>query len=1058
MEQNLDGRMKVHAATVSATSVIFSKDVNLVPYICPLPRPGEPLQTTHQLAYSLALLQPLVHEDDLFPDTLKWRLNTLNNSGEKNRLEALSLQIIQTFAEDTTKDAAAIAEVVQLAPVLNRDHSRFLLKTIIDTVNQPEILHLHSVEGLAKVIQGAAPGSIDSNDLVNILRSLHKRLQQVRSASHHYYYLLIAVSRVLDAMADANIEDVDHINLHEPLTGFLRESESSENPYLAFQTAYAMQALLNVSDDENIWRAGFRQGLLVLKGGAGIDKMPDPEQINDALEDLERHYEASKGSTTILKDALEALENRESPTFTVKEGFKFKRAWYRALRSAESYIQSGRLVQFKNLVFKAPCRHQFMFQWGICQLIGRFAADNQWDLEARQDSVAFLGALYRVDEIWHRRREVDRVIFDILANVTSNDDTYFEAAKTMLEEMGNQNTALLSIANLQSQPWSNILLADSAGHTIPNITLLKAVQNRNLRHAMPENLPDLPPQDSLDDIHSALKTYHAPNLSILRASGQELDLEISFVNLAIVEAPVQRGKEKQDLKEKAAVFHRIPSFERVENADTRSMIPLEQLFNKRKLPDGTEKAPRRILVKGRAGIGKTTLCKKLVHAHQNGLWGDQFDSVLWIPLRQLKGSKSRTLEDLFCEKVFIARNRDERQAELAKALAVRAQKGNVLFILDGLDEIAVDSGSDEGRTFRSFLKNLLWQQHVVITSRPSGLDSKLLPPVDLELEIFGFSQKNVKDFLVNVLEPEAAETLQDFIQRTPLIQGLVNIPGQLDVICFSWYSLPREGPAITTTRLYQMMVRRLWCKDAMRLEKTVGGMYLIERQISQLAPRDIDELMATELQYLGYLAFKGLVNHQIEFDEETLLCAFEDLKDQAVANRRLLPPQLVEVMKQTSFLHASDADLDSRNGSPRQAWYFLHLAFQEYFAATWIVRHFHLKQPSPSAGMMTMEQVTAFVHQHKYNPQYEIVWSMVAGLLEGEPLGHFFELLQGAPRDLIGGRHQQILASCLNEARNRLDSAIVIELDTELLNWLHFEMHTCQHGDSRAEHFSKADP
>jgi len=87
----------------------------------------------------------------------------------------------------------------------------------------------------------------------------------------------------------------------------------------------------------------------------------------------------------------------------------------------------------------------------------------------------------------------------------------------------------------------------------------------------------------------------------------------------------------------------------------------------------------------------------------------------------------------------------------------------------------------------------------------------------------------------------------------------------------------------------------------------------------------------------------------------------------------------------------------------------------------------------------------AYVHQHKYNPQFEIVWSMVAGLLEGRLLMDFFDLLQGAPRDLIGGRHQQILASCLNEARTRLESTVVDGLDAELRRWLHFEMQTCQH-------------
>ena len=417
--------ISVSAATIVPVSLLlFSKDVNPVPYIFSQPGPDEPLQTTRQLAYCLALLQTSVQEDNLSQEDLEWRHSTLNNPAEKDRLETLSLQIIQTFAKDIMKSAAVVFEVVQLAPVLNGECSRFLLKSFIDTVDESEILHLHSLEGLAKAIQGAAPGSIDSDDLVTILRSLHKRLRPTHSANHQYC-LLLASSRVLDAMADAHIGDIDRVNLHGPLTDFLRESESSENPYLIFQAAYATQALLNVSDDDDIWHAGFRRLWLTLKGGAGFAKTPDLTEIKDALEGLETLYEVGKGGVRMLKDALEAIKNRESPTFTAKEGLKFKRAWYRAIRTAESYIQTGRLVQFKDLVATAPCRHQFMFQWSICQLLGQFATDTQWTLESRQEAVAFLEALYKVDGIWIRQKEVDQVIFDVLTALRSNNDTHF---------------------------------------------------------------------------------------------------------------------------------------------------------------------------------------------------------------------------------------------------------------------------------------------------------------------------------------------------------------------------------------------------------------------------------------------------------------------------------------------------------------------------------------------------------------------------------------------------------------------------------------------------------
>ena len=143
-----------------------------------LPNPDEPLQTTRQLAYCLAVLQTSGQEDNLSSDALTWRHR---NMEEMDRFKAFTAGVVKEFADNSMKDASAVAEVVQLAPVLSNDHTRFLLNTFIDAVNGSEMLQIHSMEGLAKVIQGAAPGSINSNDLVVILRCLHKRLQPTHS-------------------------------------------------------------------------------------------------------------------------------------------------------------------------------------------------------------------------------------------------------------------------------------------------------------------------------------------------------------------------------------------------------------------------------------------------------------------------------------------------------------------------------------------------------------------------------------------------------------------------------------------------------------------------------------------------------------------------------------------------------------------------------------------------------------------------------------------------------------------------------------------------------------
>ncbi|KAF8943603.1 hypothetical protein BGZ47_005248, partial [Haplosporangium gracile] len=989
--------VSLSAATGSPkTPLLFSKKADRESFVYHLPAPGEQLETTRQLAYCFALLQDSVDETCLDLDTLKWRRNTLKNPDEMIRVETMTRQVVTEFIEDGVKDATVVEEIVQLAQVLHKETSRSLLTSLVDTVSKSKLLHLHAMEGLARVIQGATPGFINSNDLVTIFQLLFMRLQTIHDPStSHLCRLLHAVSRVLDAMVVAQVGDVDRITLHGPLTARLHEFESNQDHYVAFQAEYATQALLNVSDNDTIWQAGIRRGWLILKGAAGFAKMPDPTETKDALEGLEKLYEAGKGAARVLNNTWVAIKTSEKPEFTAKEGLKFKQIWYPTLRNAEEYIQTGDLVGFKELVANAPCRHQLMFQLGICQLLGRFAVDTQWDLESRRSTLAFLGALCQADDVWNRQKGVEQVILDMISILAVNPGTHFEATKVLQEMMQRQNLALTSLTDLKLHPWSDFLSVNPTGHDTPTSTLLMSVQNKK-RHeervnAIQSGVEQIaeqlrPSQSSLKVIQSALKTHYAPNLLIRRISGDELDLGTCFVNLAIVESPAQREEEKQDLKKQAAVFHRIPSSEVVKGSNVQSSIPLEQLFDKRMLRDGKANVPKRILVQGRAGIGKTTLCKKLVHEHQNGLWEDCFDAVLWLPLRQLRGSTSRTLQSLLREKFFDTQLLDREQEELARTLTVRAEEGKVLFILDGLDEIATDA-QGEGNSLIPLLSLLLGQHHVVITSRPSGLNRLLLPQIDLELETIGFGQQNVKDFVVKVLDPGPARTVQDFIQRTPLIQGLVNIPVQLDVICFCWESLPMDGLQVTMTKLYQMMVRKLWRKDALRLEKAAEDQVLTEEEVNDLSPEDIDELMTIEMHHLGFLAFKGLVNnHQIEFDHQALLKTFEDLKDyrKRLRNGRL-PPQLLNMLKKTSFLHTSDADLDPRKKVSQQTWSFLHLTFQEYFAATWIASKMTTAGDdghSLSAGSMKIEPTVRFVQEHKYNPRFEIVWWMVAGLLE----------------------------------------------------------------------------
>ncbi|KAG0043069.1 hypothetical protein BGZ83_011880, partial [Gryganskiella cystojenkinii] len=573
-----------------------------------------------------------------------------------------------------------------------------------------------------------------------------------------------------------------------------------------------------------------------------------------------------------------------------------------------------------------------------------------------------------------------------------------------------------------------------------NLMLSLQVNQTKTLKLLESTLPVLP---TMDQVRTALQDYYNKDLVILRISGEPLPLESCYINLAIVEAPEQRKADEEQLKAQTRIYHRMSSYEKIANTNMTVPVALENLFDQRKLRNGKEDFPKRILIQGRAGIGKSTLCKKLVYAFQNGLWKERFDAVLWLSLRQLKGFTSRNLGDLLCEKYFAKQHPKTLKDGLAQTLANDPDR--ILFLLDGLDEIITDPGAAQGTALNDFLHDLLGQQHVIITSRPSGVTSSTLNTMDLELETVGFSQQDVQEYLRKV-EPEVATEIQNFIDQTPLLQGLVNIPVQLDVLCYSWdlfSSSIGKNKSITMASLYQAMVTKLWSKDGPRLGKKDGEVILTSDQILSLSLTDIEEqLVPKEHEYLCYLAFRGFQDNRIEFDTKYLNCISQELnKHRTKSKKERLSLILTDGLKNTSFLHsAADAELDKS----KHTWYFLHLTFQEFFAAKWLLRHLQEYLPDPTASsselMMSREKALEIVQQHKYNPRYEVIWWMVAGLLEDKALSGFFNLLEEAPHDLIGGRHQQILMECFNEAHSQLDKEAVAKVELQLMQWLHFEI------------------
>ncbi|GIC94571.1 uncharacterized protein Aud_001900 [Aspergillus udagawae] len=531
--------------------------------------------------------------------------------------------------------------------------------------------------------------------------------------------------------------------------------------------------------------------------------------------------------------------------------------------------------------------------------------------------------------------------------------------------------------------------------------------------------------------------YTPDRLEIERLSGETLSMEQCYINLALVEqlGDIESHSEEGDAQPSPFSF---AARLKVETPEKNLQVDLRTIFEKCKRPRRPTTEPRRILILGRAGVGKTVLCKKIVYDFiHHDTWKDLFDRVLWVPLRNLKGKSKEgyNLADLFFQEYL---SQTPKGKVLAHELwvALKASKyRRTLFVLDGLDEVSAEL--DESSKVFSLLQFLLQLPNVIITSRPHGsLPYWLKWTFDLELEAIGFYPDQVNDYIKNAFtRPETGEAdlekvdkVQSFLQKHQLIQGLVRIPTQLDALCYTWDDFDGKSIPQTMTAVYHAIEQRLWKKDAVRLEKQT------QAQMNVARPREIRSSVQAEAYLLEIIAFTGMHNDVIVFEPKHCDAIFEQFE----------PPRtdlfLDETLCRLSFLRTSDPSLKERN----QNYHFIHLTFQEYFAARYFVRQWEAREPLTCLMLNSrkIENVypVEFLRRHKYHTRYDILWRFVAGLLdskgEAETL-RFFKVIGEKPLDLLGPTHQRLVIHCLSEVRHPFP--LRSKLEGHLSRWLIFQ-------------------
>jgi HEAT repeat protein len=506
-------------------------------------------------------------------------------------------------------------------------------------------------------------------------------------------------------------------------------------------------------------------------------------------------------------------------------------------------------------------------------------------------------------------------------------------------------------------------------------------------------------QVSIDpkEVQRNLKEHYNKNFALApplfgETRGPSKEVKTLQCTLQLIE-PTDEQKKYRILEDDVAIHH-------VYRECKKKAIALGDLFQKRSIkPEGAVCEINKVLVVGDAGMGKTTLSRKIAYLWARGEWGKEFEAVYVLPVRALQKSqyddtsyrKEATLPTAIIDLCFTPPTDEATYEALRTHIDSQLKAATTLVVLDGLDE---RSGASEVLLSQAKTGN----NKLLMFSRSCGIaEERTL--ADIEVENTGLSEQQMRDYVIDEslsgLPEDQGNHFLLQLAKHPSISEVAHVPVNLEMLCLLWRDRNMQAIASQAMNqgslpsLYRVLTQYIWERYVTEGEKSK-----LRVETANQASLSIDNRDAL-FDTLGKVAVRT-------FEEREILIG-QGLVQELAEGSVLENP---EVMKHAGFWLLQWLEDSGR-------YQFPHLAFQEYFAGRWLAKQLSSEDKDEK------QEAESFFKANKYEPRYGRIFSFIAGEISKEKgqegIHQLLSLTNEGAQEVLGLHHMSLQMRLLNE-------------------------------------------